>query len=56
MTELFAPNEEELDQMILEVQQQMEEAESQLEYDHLHDRLKDLRNQKQQLLIQDNIL
>lgn len=33
MTELFAPNEEELDQMILEVQQQMEEAESQLEYD-----------------------
>lgn len=53
MTELFEPNEEELDQMILEVQKQMEEAESQLEYDHLHDQLKDLRAQRQQL-IKDN--
>ena len=55
-TEFFPPNEEELDDMIREVQQQMEEAESQLEYDQLHDRLKDLRNQKQQLLIQNNAL
>lgn len=56
MTELFAPNEEELDQMILEVQEKMNEAESQLEYDHLHDQLKDLREKKRQLLIQDNAL
>ena len=38
--EFFPPNEEELDQMILEIQQKMEGAESQLEYDQLHDQLK----------------
>ena len=53
MTELFAPNEEELDQMIEEVKEKMAEAESQLEYDHLHDQLKDLRAKRQQL-IKDN--
>lgn len=56
MTELFAPNEEELDQMILDVQEKMDEAESQLEYDHLHDQLKDLREQKRILIITDNTL
>ncbi len=56
MNEFFPPNEEELDDMIREVQQQMEDAESQLEYDHLHDRLKDLREQKRQFLIQNNTL
>ncbi len=56
MTELFAPNEEELDQMILDIQEQMNEAESQLEYDQLHDTLKDLREQKRKLLIQNSAL
>ena len=56
MTELFAPDEEELDQMILEVQNEMEEAESQLEYDQLHNQLKDLREQKRILILKNNIL
>lgn len=50
MTELFAPNEEELDQMIIDIQIQMDEAESQLEYDHLHDQLKDLRKQREEFI------
>ena len=56
MSEFFPPNEEELDDMIGEVQQQMEDAERQLEYDQLHDRLKELREQKRQLTIQNNAL
>lgn len=56
MTELFAPDEEELDQMISEVQHEIEEAESQLEYDQLHDQLQDLREKRQQLIIQNNAL
>lgn len=56
MTELFAPNEEELDQMIQDIQQEMEEAESQLEYNQLHDKLKELREARRQLIIQNNTL
>lgn len=56
MTELFEPNEEELDQMILDIQQQMDEAESQLEYGQLADQLKDLRQKRQKLIIENNAL
>ena len=56
MTEIFEPNEEELDQMIIDTQEKMEDAESQLEYDQLHDELKDLREKRQQLIIQNNAL
>lgn len=50
MTELFAPDEEELDQMIIDIQISMEEAESQLEYDQLVDQLKDLRKQREEFI------
>ena len=56
MSEFFPPTEQELDQMILEVQQKMNGAENQQEYDQLHDKLKELREQKRQLTIKNNIL
>lgn len=54
--EFFPPTEADLDQMILQVQKEMESALTQLEYDVLHDRLKDLREQRRQLLINNNTL
>lgn len=54
--QFFPPTEAELDEMILKVQKQMENAENQQEYDQLHDQLKDLRNQRQQLIIKNNAL
>ena len=50
-TEFFPPNEEELEQMIAEIQQQMNDAESQLEYNQLHDQLKEYRLQLQKLTL-----
>ena len=54
--EMFPPTEEELADMIREVQQQMEEAESRLEYDELSARLYELERQQQELIIKNNAL
>ncbi|QDP85222.1 hypothetical protein FNJ88_06450 [Chryseobacterium sp. SNU WT5] len=54
--EFFPPTEADLDQMIVQVQKEMDSALTQLEYDVLHDRLKDLREQRRQLLINNNII
>ena len=54
--EMFPPTEEELAQMIREVLQQMEEAESRLEYDELNTRLFELKKQQQELIIKNNAL
>lgn len=53
---MFPPSEEELLQMIAEVQQQMQEAESRLEYDELNARLYELKKQQQELIIKNNAL
>ena len=54
--EIFPPTESELDQMILDVQKEMESAKNQLDYDQLHDKLKELRKQRQELIISNNAL
>lgn len=54
--EMFPPTEADLDQMILQVQKELETVDNKPEYDLLHDRLRDLREQKRQLLIQNNTL
>lgn len=54
--EIFPPTESELDQMILDVQKEMEFANNQLHYDQLHDKLKELRKQRQELIITNNAL
>ena len=54
--EFFPPTEAELDDMIKDIQKKMETAEDRAEYDKLHDKLKELRQQKQQLIIQNNAL
>lgn len=56
MAELFAPTEAELDQMIRETQQAMEAVDNKAEYDKLHNQLRDLREQKRQLIILNNTI
>lgn len=53
---MFPLTEEELDQLILEVQCDMEKAQTQLQYDQLHDKLKELRETRRQLLITNNTI
>ena len=55
-SEIFPLTEEELDEMILQVQRDMETAQSQLQYDQLHDKLKELRETRRQLLITNNTI
>ena len=50
-SEFFQPTETELEEMIQQTQKEMENAENRAEYDKLHDKLKELREQKRQLLI-----
>ena len=56
MAELFAPTEAELDKMIRETQQAMEAVDNKAEYDKIHDQLRDLREQKRQLIILNNTI
>ena len=55
-SEFFPPTETELEEMIQQTQKEMENAENRAEYDKLHDKLKELREQKRQLLIKNNAL
>lgn len=56
MTEIFPPTETELNAMIKEVQKKMETADNREEYNRLHNRLKELREQKRQLIIKNKLL
>ena len=42
--------------MIQQTKKEMENAENRAEYDKLHDKLKELREQKRQLIINNNAL
>ena len=55
MTEIFPPTETELNAMIKEVQKKMETADNREEYNRLHNRLKELREQKRQLIIKNKL-
>lgn len=55
-TELFEPNEEELNQMIKELEFQMDECESQAEFNELKYQLDELLQRQRQLIIQNNAL
>lgn len=54
--EMFPPTENELDEMIITVQQKMETAATQLEYDQLYDELHELREKRRQLIIKNNTI
>ena len=51
-----SPTEKELDQMIAEVEEKLFSEMNKIGYDLLHDELKELRKQRQQLIIQNNAL
>ena len=55
-SEIFPLTEQELDDLILIVQRDMENAPTQLQYDQLHDKLKELRETRRQLLITNNTI
>lgn len=54
--EIFPPTESELDTLIQDLTKQMETAETKKEYDLLHDRLKDLKERKRQLIIKNQTI
>ena len=53
MTELFAPNLEEIETMIKEIEKQMEEAESLAEWRELQHQLNELLEKQKELLLQE---
>ena len=55
-TEFFPPTEEELETMISETENKMERAQSQDEWLEYLNRLQELKDQLQQLIIQNNAL
>lgn len=54
--EFFPPNEEELEQMIREITDKMDEAESQAEWDQLNYERSELQEKLRQLIIKNNAL